>query len=272
MYKRIPALLLDVVDETPDTKTFRFEGSVRTHPGNFIMLTDYVHGEKPFSFSDVGHNYFDVTVKVHGAFTQAMFAAQPGAYFYYTGPHGNLFTLPENKNARILIAGGGVGTAPMKYLLKTLLNNGYTSVDVVNGARTANDLLYSQFFTECCNGNYYEVTDNGSKGEKLFVPGKMQQLVSEQKYDYCYVAGPELMMKAALDTQITFAEHTEYLLERYMKCGIGICGQCTLDPAGIRLCIEGPVIKETELRKSTEFGEYHRDAYGAKIPFRTAAQ
>jgi hypothetical protein len=27
-----------------------------------------------------------------------------------------------------------------------------------------------------------------------------------------------------------------------MKCGYGLCGNCVVDPLGIRLCTEGPVV------------------------------
>ena len=54
----------------------------------------------------------------------------------------------------------------------------------------------------------------------------------------------------------------EVSLERYMKCGIGICGSCCVDPTGWRMCVEGPVIDGEKLKKITEFGKYHRTASG----------
>lgn len=55
-------------------------------------------------------------------------------------------------------------------------------------------------------------------------------------------------------------------LERYMKCGYGLCGNCVVDPLGIRLCTDGPVISNELCRKITEFGKYHRDHLGKKHP------
>ena len=52
-----------------------------------------------------------------------------------------------------------------------------------------------------------------------------------------------------------------------MKCGYGICGNCVVDPLGIRLCTEGPVVKNDVCVKIEEFGKYHRDALGKKHTF-----
>jgi len=53
-------------------------------------------------------------------------------------------------------------------------------------------------------------------------------------------------------------------IDRYFKCGMGICGSCCLDPSGIRVCIEGPVFRADQL-VGTEFGRYKRGASGLKI-------
>ena len=55
----------------------------------------------------------------------------------------------------------------------------------------------------------------------------------------------------------------QFSLERYMKCGIGLCGSCALDPSGLLVCRDGPVF-DAEKLKDTEFGKYRRDAAGSK--------
>jgi dihydroorotate dehydrogenase electron transfer subunit len=56
----------------------------------------------------------------------------------------------------------------------------------------------------------------------------------------------------------------QFSLERYMKCGIGLCGSCALDPPGLLVCKDGPVF-DAEKIKDTEFGNYKRDASGSKV-------
>jgi dihydroorotate dehydrogenase electron transfer subunit len=53
-------------------------------------------------------------------------------------------------------------------------------------------------------------------------------------------------------------------LERYMKCGVGICSQCCIGN-GLRVCVEGPVFNRDVLKNVKDFGLYKRDASGRKI-------
>ncbi len=55
-------------------------------------------------------------------------------------------------------------------------------------------------------------------------------------------------------------------LERYMKCGIGLCGQCCVGK-GLRVCKEGPVFDEKILKNIEDFGVFKRNAAGIKIKF-----
>ncbi|MBI1912232.1 MAG: dihydroorotate dehydrogenase electron transfer subunit, partial [Deltaproteobacteria bacterium] len=44
----------------------------------------------------------------------------------------------------------------------------------------------------------------------------------------------------------------EASLDRYVKCAIGVCGQCDCD--GQRVCIDGPVFDAESLGKMKDFG------------------
>jgi dihydroorotate dehydrogenase electron transfer subunit len=73
------------------------------------------------------------------------------------------------------------------------------------------------------------------------------------------------MMRAVLAKidGLGFASRTEFSLHRYMKCGVGICGSCCIDPDGLRVCRDGPIFSGDQIKK-TEFGHYLRDASGRK--------
>jgi len=79
-----------------------------------------------------------------------------------------------------------------------------------------------------------------------------------------FACGPEMMMKRISDMCAERSVDCSMSLERYMKCGYGICGNCCVDPLGIRLCVDGPVVKNEICQKITEFGKYHRDDLGKK--------
>ena len=89
-------------------------------------------------------------------------------------------------------------------------------------------------------------------------------LLEDKSYDFAFVCGPEIMMKGIYeileDAEIT----AEYSLERYMKCALGICGQCCVDNTGWRICVEGPVFKNEKIEEISEFGKYRRNAAGIK--------
>ncbi|MHA2315732.1 MAG: iron-sulfur cluster-binding protein, partial [Candidatus Hermodarchaeia archaeon] len=52
-------------------------------------------------------------------------------------------------------------------------------------------------------------------------------------------------------------------LERYMKCGVGLCGHCVIDSKGRRVCHEGPVFDAKTL-KNTDFGRWTRNGTGKR--------
>lgn len=55
-------------------------------------------------------------------------------------------------------------------------------------------------------------------------------------------------------------------VERYMKCGFGICGQCALD--GLLVCQDGPVFDAEQLDGLRDFGHVRRSATGRRLPIR----
>lgn len=109
-------------------------------------------------------------------------------------------------------------------------------------------------------------TDDGSEGQKGFVTELLHALLQKEKIGKICTCGPEIMMKKVVELSDDFKIPCEISLERYMKCGLGICGQCCVDPLGIRMCTEGPVIKKETAKKITEFGKYRRDASGRRVP------
>jgi dihydroorotate dehydrogenase electron transfer subunit len=107
-------------------------------------------------------------------------------------------------------------------------------------------------------------TDDGSHGFCGFATELAEKLLKENKYDLVVACGPEIMMKKL---SLITEEHqipSQFSLERYMKCALGICGQCCVDDVGWRICVEGPVFWADQLKLISEFGEYHRDASGVK--------
>ena len=91
----------------------------------------------------------------------------------------------------------------------------------------------------------------------------MHELLSKHKFEKIYTCGPEIMMKKVFDFCQTNRINCEASLERFMKCGIGICGQCVCD--GFRVCTDGPVFDSVKLAEMNDFGRYSMLKSGKRV-------
>ncbi len=73
--------------------------------------------EIPLSIMDVSNGVVSVTVKAVGDATRHMHTLEAGATIGIRGPFGNSFT---ESRGRVLLVGGGTGTAPLLFLAKQL--------------------------------------------------------------------------------------------------------------------------------------------------------
>src|SRR3989338_3455224 len=92
-----------IIRESPNTKTYLFEGKLDYNPGQFIMLWLPGIDEKPFAVSYIGKNEFAVTIECKGRFTNNMCHIKEGSKLGIRGPYGNGFT---PKDSSIIVAGG----------------------------------------------------------------------------------------------------------------------------------------------------------------------
>jgi len=107
-------------------------------------------------------------------------------------------------------------------------------------------------------------TDDGSEGFKGFVTVALREAISERKPDCVYTCGPERMMADVVGICEEAGVPCQLSLERYMKCGFGVCGACAID--GFLVCKHGPVFTGEAIKRIAEFGKTRRDASGKKIP------
>ncbi|MEA3288495.1 MAG: dihydroorotate dehydrogenase electron transfer subunit [Candidatus Marinimicrobia bacterium] len=250
--------IVAIREENVSLRTFTFETSLQALPGQFIMLTVFSQGEKPFSILDVTESSFSMTIKNIGPFTERLFQMDVGDIISIRGPYGQPFS---QETGRILMVGGGYATPPLRFQAKVLREAGVRYLVNVNGARSETDLLYVPDFMDYCDRSLI-ATDDGSQGYRGTSVAVMQDVLGEESFDRIYISGPEKMMKAATTVARQFGVPFEVNLERYMKCGVGVCGSCVMDPHGFILCMEGPVVDHKTLDKLEEFGVSHRDKTG----------
>jgi len=245
--------IVDIKDESPSVKTYFLDKDFDFKPGQFAMVWVPGVNEKPFGFS--GKN--SISVAKVGEFTKFMHNLKKGDLLGIRGPYGSNF---ENLGDKILAVAGGIGSAPVISAVEEFSKSN-ASVTSIIGGRTKDELLFLDRFEKC--GNVYACTDDCSFGFGGFTTEKMEELLSIEKFDMVITCGPEIMMKKVIAIAEKYNVPVQVSLERYMKCGIGICGQCAVDDEGLCICKDGPVFWNDKISFVSEFGKYKRDASGA---------
>ena len=246
-----------IIEHGPGVKSFYFEQTFEAQPGQFVNLWLPGVDEKPFSISDQTNGLTEISVKAYGPFTHALMNKKVGDRVGLRGPFGHGFSFQENA----LLIGGGIGIAPLRRLARELTDLGMRFVSLL-GAATEYELIFKQDFQE--QSTCYCYTDDGSFGQKGLVTDDLLKIIKDERIEHIYAAGPEIMFVKVKELIDPLNMPYEFSMERYMKCGIGICGQCVLDDSGVRLCVEGPVLNQDDLKGVTELGRKHRDATGRR--------
>jgi len=246
----------EIITESPSTKTFILDRKFKFRPGQFAMLWLPGVDEKPFGYS----SNRSFTIARVGKFTEAMHSLKEGDLLGVRGPYGTSF---EALGERILAIAGGIGVVPIIAAVEEFSKKGF-EITTILGARSREELLFGERFKGC--GNLLPCTDDGSFGYSGFTTDRLEELLRKGcKFDLIITCGPEIMMKKVVDVSNRYNIPVQVSLERYMKCGIGICGQCALDEEGLCVCREGPVFWGDKLKYISEFGRYKRDESGSRV-------
>lgn len=245
-----------VVRENPYASTLALDILLDTKPGQFIMLWIPGVDEKPFSLSRIKERT-EITVKKTGPFSEKLLNVKKGGQVWVRGPYGNGFTL---KGKKICFIAGGVGLAPLMPLIEEACRK-RKNVTVIAGFRDKKNMLYQKRLSRA-KAEIHVVTDDGSFNRKAYATDILEEQLETKTFDQLYCCGPEPMMKKTLDLCLKEKIESQFSTERYMKCAVGICGQCCLD--GLRVCKDGPVFTAKQL-EDTEFGHYSRNAEGRRI-------
>jgi dihydroorotate dehydrogenase electron transfer subunit len=223
-------------------------------------------GEFPMSLSLPRKGLCSIGVKAMGTGSKLLYETGQGAIIGIRGPYGAPFDLERiSKKKRVLIAGGGTGLVPMLVLAKALSKLNMKANAVIS-ARTSAELPFLKSFSKYHKReDLYVTTDDGTLGYKGMGHEKVREIVKEQRIDEIFSCGPERMMAEIYKIAKRNSIPVQFSLERIMKCGIGICGSCTI--GDVVLCKDGPVLNEEQLsRLGTEFGLSKRDATGTLCP------
>ena len=259
------ATLQDVVDLTPDVRLFKIElndpevkARFDYQPGQFAFISAFGVGESPFGLTSVGYRKgpLEVAVRKVGTVTSWLHELEPGTALGVRGPFGNHFPMDEFQGKDILIIGGGIGFAPLRPIITTILDHraDYGQLTIINGARTPADLTYATEFETWAASprTKLELTvdakDNNWTGRVALIPAVVKELALTPANRVAIICGPPIMIKFTLvelkklgyaDRQIVTT------LEGKMKCGLGKCARCNVGDKYI--CQDGPVFTQEQI-------------------------
>lgn len=237
--------------------TLEIDAELEAMPGQFLMVWMPGVGERPMSIGN--DRPLMISVADVGKVSHAICSLKEGDLISYRGPLGKPFTIQKSAK-RILVIGGGYGVVPL-YFLSKFAKNKKIEASAVIGARTANDIIYEKKLASVCK-EVFVTTDDGSRGKKGNVMMEAEALIKNKnkKFDAVYACGPERMMLAVAQLCKKERKKCQVSMERYMKCGVGVCGSC--DCGGKMVCRDGPVFEENEMLNNPDFGKSRRDASG----------
>lgn len=266
---RIRTVVIErIIEETPTVKTFIFKDNIssKARPGQFLMVWIPRAEELPMSVMVSEKGYAAVTIRKLGFGSTALYNKGIGEILGIRGPYGNQFKI-DTDTKKVLLVGGGTGLVPL-LRLTTKLNELKIDTTVIIGARSKEEVFFEKQANDFLDKTKHKViisTEDGSYGVKGYATDVMSLIVNREKFDTVYTCGPELMIKKIFDIGLRNSLSIQVSLERYMKCGVGICASCCIGDQLV--CRDGTVFNEMQLSDMIEFGLMYRDKSGRKCPF-----
>lgn len=219
-------------------------------PGQFIHINvNHLYHplmRRPISiFSADGNATFQILFKVIGEGTNILSEKEIGDELDIISPLGNAYSLNDNKE--ILCIAGGIGIAPIFFLLNHVKKN-YNNIKstLIFGGRTIDDIIFRSELNSISD-KMLLVTEDGLVTNKGYVTDYLEPYLDEN-IDI-YVCGPMPMVKRIKEIIGDRDINCYVSLEERMGCGFGVCRGCAVNTVdGYKtVCKDGPVLNLKEL-------------------------
>lgn len=218
------------------------DASAVTAPGQFVNLE--LPGKflrRPISVCDWTAERLTLLVKEAGAGTRELVRLPAGTGLDTLSGLGNGFDL-SNPPENAVLAGGGIGIAPLYGLARRMLARGQRPIAVL-GFRSKSDAFYLEAFA-ALGLEVRVATEDGSLGAKGFVTDVLNALPDCR---YVLACGPTPMLRAVHG--LPHITGGQFSFEARMACGFGACVGCTIETKrGLRrVCKDGPVFRKEDI-------------------------
>jgi sulfhydrogenase subunit gamma (sulfur reductase) len=262
--------LVGVKDLATDIKLFQVElndSQARERftylPGQFAFLSAFGVGEAPFGLASILSRglALEFAIAKVGTVTAALHAMEAGSIVGVRGPMGNCFPLEEIKGKNVIVLGGGIGGAPLRPVIHTILDHrdDYGHLTILWAARNPSLLVFTDEYDDWQAAPRTELHLTVDQGDESWtdsvglITELLEKVAPSPENAVTITCGPPIMIKFVTLTlkKLGFtAEQMITTLEAKMKCGIGKCGRCNLGEKFV--CVDGPVFTYTEISQFLE--------------------
>jgi len=241
-------LLQVKLDDPQVSRSFDYQ------PGQFVEVSAFGVGESPFGIASTRGHGEEVEFAINrvGTVTDALHRLDEGDKIGLRGPLGNGFPMEQFKGKNVVVLGGGIGGAPLRPVIQTILDNraGYGKLSIFWAARSPDLLVFTDEYDYWRSQPDTELhltvdvkTPEWPHKEGL-ITTLIEGVLPSPDNAITITCGPPIMIKFAMLTlkKLGFQPEQNWVtLEAKMKCGIGKCGRCNLGP--VFICTDGPVFR-----------------------------
>ena len=259
--------LIEVKDIATEIKLFRVEmlnggGEAFRHykPGQFAFVSAFGVGEAPFGIANIPQNgsaTLDFAINRLGSVTTDLHELGVGDMVGVRGPMGNGFPMEKFKGKNLIVIGGGIGGAPLRPVIQTVIANrsDYGSFQILWAARNPSLLVFTEEYDDWRATPDTELHLTVDQGDSTWnfnvglITQLLEQVAPSPQNAITITCGPPIMIhfvNRVLVEKLGFKPDQNYVtLEARMHCGIGKCGRCNLGSKLI--CVDGPVFTMAEV-------------------------
>jgi sulfhydrogenase subunit gamma (sulfur reductase) len=232
-------------------------------PGQFAFVSAFGVGEAPFGIASTVARTpaLEFAINRVGTVTYALHTLEPGAVVGVRGPLGNSFPLDEIRGKDVVVLGGGIGGAPLRPVIHTILDNraDYGRLTILWAARSPSLLVFTDEYDAwraAPDTTLHLTVDAGDgqwTGNVGLITELLEQVAPSPENTVAIICGPPIMIKFVILSlkKLGFADEQMIMtLEAKMKCGIGKCGRCNMGEKFV--CLDGPVFAYTQVARFLE--------------------
>jgi sulfhydrogenase subunit gamma (sulfur reductase) len=227
-------------------------------PGQFAFVSALGVGEAPFGITSTPSqgSVLEFGINNMGHVTNALHELEEGEMLGVRGPLGNWFPMDEIKGKNVIVLGGGIGGAPLRPVINTILGNrsDYGHFTILWAARNPSLLVFTDEYDTWRAAPDTELhltvdkADANWPGNEGLITQLLEEVVPSPENAVTITCGPPIMIKFVTLTLSKLGFQLGQMwttLEARMHCGVGKCGRCNMGEKLV--CADGPVFRQDEV-------------------------